>query len=296
MSKFRFYFILLIETVLFPFLLLGEELKKRVNFSSTPKQRNRLQADANKLKVCIHDWAGYNLERTKAFKNGKIIECGLKFQVDRLVNYMGEKQIKYEVTISDADVFGIDKYRNLPIVKVSNIGMDFGGYANFAEKLPEENVYVLLMNTSVEKTPVPFINEYIDFMEKNPDVGLLGISYSTKMYQTFIRNNFIPHVQSFFLLSTSSVLKEVITRNNGFVGKNVNYKRMLIRDGEIALSKVIKKLGYSLAIIGEDGRPFIFPKAMGLFNTEYKQWNMPKGDYRYSVSIPNKINEASNDF
>ena len=148
------------------------------------------------------------------------------------------------------------------------------------------------MNTSIEKTQTDFIDDYIAYMESNPSIGLLGISYSTKKFQTLIRNNFEPHVQSFFLMSTSHILKQVSKHNNGFPGKSIKHKRLLIREGEIKISSIIKRMGYSLAIIDEQGKPFIFPTSTNKY-LKHKMWGMPYGDYRYSVDTPNKINSIT---
>jgi len=288
----KFYLILIIEALFSPVLYLTEALKKLgllpVNYYYRTNT-NRQKANPNKLLVCIHDWAGYDLIRKKGFKNGKVIECGLSYQIDRFENYKGEKSIEYLVTISDFDKYPKEKYKGLNVKAVSNTGFDFSGYAHFVENLPNENCYVLLMNTSIEKTQTDFIDDYIAYMESNPSIGLLGISYSTKKFQTLIRNNFEPHVQSFFLLSTSDILKQVSKYNNGFPGKSIDHKRLLIREGEIKISSIIKRMGYSLAIIDEKGKSFIFPTSTNKY-LKYEMWKMPNGDYRYAVNTPNKIN------
>lgn len=290
----KFYLTIILEVMLFPFLVLIEEFKKKINLFPVTKIVKRDTANCNKLVICIHDWAGYDLKRLKKFKNNKEIECGLEYQINRLKSYKGKKELKYLITISDADKFDSRKYDNLPIQMVSNLGFDFSGYSYFIESLPKINTYVILMNSSVERSDEPFIDEYIQFMEDNPQVGLLGISYSTKIYQSLIRNNFTPHIQSFFLLSTVSVFKQIAAYNGSFPGKNISYKRLLIKEGEIKISKIVEKLGYSLAIIDENGKPYIFPKSKNVFKTHYKLWSMPKGDYRYHTQVPNKINTITN--
>ncbi len=288
----KFYLILIFEAIFSPVLYLIEVLKKLgllpVNYHFKANI-NRKEANADKLLVCIHDWAGYDLIRKKRFKNGKEIECGLSYQIERFINYKGEKSIEYLVTISDIEQHPKEKYEGINIKAVSNIGFDFSGYGDFVENLRDENCYILLMNTSVEKTQTDFIDDYIDYMESNPSIGLLGISYSTKKFQTLIRNNFEPHVQSFFLLTTSDILKQISIVNNGFPGKFIKHKRLLIREGELKISSIIKRMGYSLAIISENGQPFIFPTSTNKYS-KHKMWKMPYGDYRYAVDTPNKIN------
>ena len=121
-------------------------------------------------------------------------------------------------------------------------------------------------------------------MENNPDVGILGISYSTKMYQTLIRRNFTPHIQSFFLFTTIDVLNEIVENNQGhFPGENISNKRLLIRKGEIGLSTLALKLGYNLAVVfPTTGKPFKF--------VNQSQWDKPLGDIRLKIDCPNRIN------
>jgi len=292
----KFYCILILEILLSPILYLIEELKKAGYLPVNPGanlRTKRKKANANKLLVCIHDWAGYNITREKSFKNGKKIKCGLKYQIERFANYKGTKTVDYLLTISGIDDTNTKKYQGLKFKSVSNIGLDFSGYSYFAENLPEENCYVLLMNTSVESSQDDFIDDYISFMESNPSIGLLGISYSTKMYQTIIKNNFNPHIQSFFLMTTSDILKQINKYNNGFPGEKIDYKRLLIREGEIGISKIIERLGYSLCVIDEHGKPFILPTSQKKFFNSNKLWPMPYGDYRYAVKTPNKINKMT---
>ena len=287
---FKFYFVLLGELLLLPILYLKEFLKRYISIPERADKK-RQTANYNKLVVGIHDWAGYELKRTKTINNISF-DCGLKFQLDRFANYKGTKDIKLSLTISGEPDNNYDKYNGLNITKVSNYGMDFRGYSQTIQnESDQENCYVLLMNSSVEAKQVDFIDQYIEFLENNPTVGLLGISYSSKIFQTLIRNNFTPHIQSFFLITTLNVLKEVISHNKGeFPGQDIIHKRLLIRFGEVRLSRIISDLGYQLAVITDQGKPFIFPKTKGLLNTAYQQWKQPKGEYRFHTKHPNRIN------
>ncbi len=286
----KFYLTLFAEVIFFPFFFIAEELKKRFNLTPDKKYSVRTKANSNKLMIVIHDWAGYNLKRFKKFKNNKQIECGLEYQIARLDQYKGKKDVQQLVTISGADKFNTGKYGNLKIHEVPDAGLDFSGYSYAVKNLSDENAYLLLMNTSVERSEVNFIDDYISFMEDNPHVGLLGISYSTKVYQSLIRNNFAPHIQSFFLLSTMAVFKQIESYAGSFPGEGISYKRLLIREGEVKISQIVKKLGYALAIIDESGKPYIFPEKGSFSDTPYKKWTLPMGDYRYHVDTPNKIN------
>ena len=169
------------------------------------------------------------------------------------------------------------------LISVSNVGLDFSGYASFFDRIKDlPNSYVILSNSSVNAIQTDFIDSYIEYMDANDDVGMLGISCCSKCYQTLIRNNFNPHLQSFFLLTTISVLREVVETNDGkFPGIGISNKRLLIREGEIKLSQKVLALGYNLAVVTKDG-PI-------KFNGVKNDWPMPLGDYRYYTNTPNAI-------
>lgn len=252
-------------------------------------KRKREPVKSSVVRVCVHEWGGYAMERKKIFSNTSKNICGLKYQLQRFSIYRKNGLVDLTVTMSD-----INKSNNLNEVKkncdhfipVSNIGMDFHGYSTFFKSIiDEDNCYVILTNSSVEKTQTDFLEGYIRYMNENPDVGMLGISYSTRMYHTLIRRNFIPHIQSFFVMTTLDVLKEIVSLNKGkFPGADAGYKRLLIRKGEIPLSRLVLKLGYRLAVVyPNDGIPFKF--------TDESHWTHPFDDLRLTCPKPSYISE-----
>lgn len=290
-----FYLILILEIIFWPILFLYEEFKKLNSylFLLLLKKRKlvfREKIDKDMISVCIHEWGGYEPVRQKILKNGSTFKCGLKFQLERFSNYCGRRELNITVTMSDAHLYNKKEFSGVNIIEVNNKGMDFSGYSTFLSSLSgTPNHYVILTNTSVEESQLNFIDEYIEFFEKNPNVGLLGISYSSKIFQSLIRNNFYPHAQSFFLLSTLDVLNKVVLVNNGFPGGKIDNKRLLIRLGEVRLSQIVLKLGYALAFVLEDEKPYIF-NIRNRFDNGYATWKLSKGDYRSIAKQPNKIN------
>lgn len=283
-----FYLALCCELLFSPFWYM-------YNFLNRGKEkmgyRNRSNIQSPIIYVETHEWAGYSFVREKTLKNGLRFSCGIEFQLERfrLERLNSIHEIDYTVTISDLekyplyDIISIRKRCNR-ILNVSNVGLDFSGYAAFFDTIKNKaNSYVILSNSSVNASMDIFLDDYIEYMENNLDVGMLGISYSTKVYQTLIRNNFNPHVQSFFLLTTIDVLKEVVEMNGGhFPGKNISDKRLLIREGEVGLSKFVLSLGYNLAVVyPETGVPFKFKSK--------SEWDKPLGDVRLTVEHPNRI-------
>ena len=292
-SKYKFYFILLLELLFLPFLYLNNFLK--YYFIKTNQKitslTERKPVKSELVSVCIHDWAGYDTKRTKYLKNGKSFLCGLDFQVDRFKSQMTKYKLNIFITISDNNKFNKNYNYPYPIKYVSNIGMDFSGYSDFYNNLKDkENQYIILTNSSVNFKQNNFLDDYIRYFEKNKNIGMLGISYNSKKYQTLIRNNFTPHLQTFFLLTTLDILNEVVKRNNNkFPGTGIVDKRLLIVDGEILLSNIVLELGYQLACVLEDGSVYAFD----IFcknNLGNKSWKIKDGDYRYNVLNPNSIN------
>lgn len=285
-----FGLVLIREFFLFPGLYIWEYSKRFKRKKSL--QRKRLSVVDTKVLVCIHEWGGYKARRIKTLKNGLQFECGLEYQLQRYRDYFNEGKIELTITLSDAlkKQYDFTDENWFSWVSVSNLGFDFSGYASFYNLIKNRsNSYVILSNSSVNFAQTDFLQGYIDYMTNNEDVGILGISYCTKCYQSFIRNNFRPHLQSFFLFTTIEVLKEIVTYNNGrFPGDGINYKYSLIRYGEIKLSEIAFKLGYSLAVVLEDGKPFKFSLR------DFEIWkNLPKGDMRLFIKEPNKINVIS---
>lgn len=281
-DKCRFYLILCVELILWPFLWLQQWFVCHYCVSSKVNLM-RSVVESRKVTVCVHEWGGYELVRKKTIKNGVTFECGLQAQLDRFSN---RDRFDLTITMSDSGLCkNLDYIKSrAKILEVDNVGMDFSGYNAFYQiQKNTPNAYLILTNSSVNIVRDDFIDEYILYMEHNPDVGALGVSYCTKMIQTLMRKNFTPHLQSFFLLTTTQVLNEVVALNKGrFPGCGIDHKLLLIHEGEIKISQLIQKLGYRLAVVNPlDGKPFKF--------TNYRDWSLPKGDIRQIVPEPNKI-------
>ena len=96
-------------------------------------------------------------------------------------------------------------------------------------------------------------------------------------------------MSSFFLLTTSEVLRELVKLNHGkFPGNGITHKLLLIRKGEVKLSQLVLRLGYKLGFVLNDGRVYTF-SSKGFLNNGYADWKLPFGDYRIHCDFPNKI-------
>lgn len=288
----RWWIYLGMEFIFYPVLFLAQFGQKYCRKFESFRQRKPVETPT--IYIEVHEWGGYPMVRYKKItKSIPEFECGLKYQLERFNNYTGYHFIDLTVTMSD-----FEKHSDLAFVKsqcadfipVSNAGMDFSGYEAFYEKIKmRPNSYVLLSNSSISSSQCDFLDSYIDYMEANPDVGILGISCCSKCYQTLIRNNFMPHLQSFFLLTTIEVLDQIVEQNGGsFPGSGIENKRLLIREGEIRFSQKALKLGYKLAVVA-DGVPVKFDNC-------YKNWSFPFGDYRCYTQTPNTIHPIHNKF
>lgn len=292
-NKLFFYLILFKELIFLPYFYLYEFINKRVILKKI-RLNKRIPVISNKVYIGIHEWGGYELTRSKQIKNIKPFTCGLYYQLERfkLMNNSIDKFVG--VTLSDAFRYSQKDYLSSNSdawFEVDNLGFDFSGYSYFHKEISKvDNAYVLLTNSSVNSSLDEFISGYIDYLENNLDVGILGISACSIMQQSLIRNNFRPHIQSFFLLTTIDVLNQIVKANkNKFPGDGIDHKLYLIREGEIKISELALNLGYSLAVVLESGKVFKFNKT-DKTKTCFQQWkNLPKGDMRVYMKEPNKI-------
>ncbi|ROI02660.1 hypothetical protein EGI16_13645 [Chryseobacterium sp. G0240] len=290
----KFYVTLLFELIAFPILYTKNFILNKLS-SKIYKRHNKLRQTIQSptILVNIHEWGGYPLKRKKSVSSIPQFECGLQYQLQRF-NYAKKRlPLLINVTISD-----IEKCSDIDYIKkntdnidsVDNKGMDFSGYSSFYEKIKDkENAYVILSNTSVNAIQEDFLDSHIQYMEDHPEVGMLGVSYCTKIIQTFVRNNFTPHLQSFYILTTIDVLREVVKLNGEFPGIGINHKLLLIRNGEIKLSTLVLKLNYNLAVVQENGKVYQFGRNT-FFDNSFNAWKLHFGDVRVISKKPNRIN------
>jgi len=261
----------------------------------------------NQINFVVHEWAGYPLERIKQIKHHlPSFPCGLKNQIDSLIDYNTKfksmRKVSYNLSITDLNIDYLQNINkegvNIEMFKIyskNNLGMDIGGYSNVIKQLvnTKDNELFFLINTSVSGNYGEKLEEYIKAFERYPNLGLLGISYSTKVYQTLIRNNFTPHVQSFFLVARSSALAKLLsTNNNEFPGEFEINKLALIRFGEARITSKIQKLGYDVGVVEPDGKLHFIPKRV-FFNNGYNSWKLPHGDRRLSNGAPNFVHQLN---
>ena len=132
----RIKFVLMILTE--PFVYYPRQLAGRLGIIDLKSlyygRRKRVPIKSSLVRVCVHEWGGYALERKKLFsKNSKNI-CGLKYQLQRFSIYRKKGLVDLTVTMSDMsksnDLNEVKNYCD-HFIPVSNIGMDFRGYSTF---------------------------------------------------------------------------------------------------------------------------------------------------------------------
>ncbi len=307
----KFWFVIFLEAIFAPFLYLYNSLKNWISLKYSSEENthgNEKGIKINHLVFVVHEWSGYPIERMKQLKPAIApFPCGLKTQIDSLVNFdskfRSELTADYYLTISDFNNSYKEMLINskLPIgmfeiIGVSNVGMDFAGYGHIVrEKInynPDELVF--LINSSVSGNYGDKLNDYVHYFEKNPNLGLLGISYCTKVNQSLIKNNFNPHLQSFFLVFRSDVLRALYEKNNNeFPGEFEVNKYSIIRFGEVKLTSLVMKLGYDVGVVEPDGEVFLFPRITKT-NNGYNSWKLGFGDRRFSNQRPNTVHAIQN--
>ena len=290
---------LILEFILFPILIFKNYwinfTKKNNKFNINQKKVFR-EPSASNIKLCIQDWVCYENIRFKSLKNGASYKCGLIGQEIKFISkkYSIKKNLFISGTKNEHELFFDDKIKNLKfenfnIQKTNNDLLDFSSYKFFYDSLDKNiNETLIFCNSSVStEFNFPIIDQYIDFFYENKDVGLMGISSNTRDQQSLIFNNFNPHIQTLFFITTTFVLRDIISKNNNlFPGEDSTpfNKYSIIQKGELCLSKLILKLGYSLAIVDQFGQVVKFNQINQ--NTNFHKWILPKSDMRISTMYP----------
>jgi glycosyltransferase involved in cell wall biosynthesis len=290
-----------LELIFFPFLFIYNFCK--LNFSFFNKVNN-FQYRERKIKeknifLCFQDWSNYPNRRYKMLKNMIWYKCGIT-NFDNLFK-SSKYDIKKYLYLSGNNSKKLDKIHikeKYETIFCKNDYYDFGSYSSFYNKHKTNNNILIFCNSSISNESTdPFIDSYLDYFLKNKDIGLLGISGNSKNYQSLLFNNFTPHLQSIFFITTVEVINLIISKNNNiFPGMNATRfnKYSIIKKGEVVLSKIVLDLGFNIAIVKSNGEIFKFKKDS--YVSMYKQWkkNYKLGDARlHSIkpSFPFKIIE-----
>lgn len=209
------------------------------------------------MKIILAEWGKYPLKREKVFGKN-IIKCGLLRILENMAKNPGGESFEVRIVITDCDDSTKLKYQSLMkeysfIERVSfrdNHGQDIGSY-NFAYQTLLKEDYsgnIIFMNSSV-RGPIKkdWLKDYLTLFHSDTQIGLCGITLNNQNYFSF-SNHYSPknpHVQSFFLLTNTRILKDVFPSGN-ISGFNKISKKALIKSGEIGISTAFLNKGYKI--------------------------------------------------
>lgn len=270
------------ELSLFPFIVIINYLRFNLNISYKKNKinyRKRLKRE-EEIKLCFQDWSNYKNTRYKLLKNLIWYKCGLenfnelfktnKFKIKKYIFISGDNNEKLEY---------FNKKKDVEIINSNNDYYDFSSYSLFYEMNKNKNKILIFCNSSISSEKIDnFLDGYLDYFKENKNLGMLGISGNSKNHQSLIFNNFTPHIQTIFFITTVEVLNKVVQINNNiFPGTDATKfnKYSIIQKGEIILSKKVLDLGYEIGIVKPDGNIFRFSK-----DSKYKMFKNWKSNYK----------------
>ena len=269
------------------------------------------------VRIILVEWAGYPLYREKVV-NGRIVRCGLGRVLENMRRHGPGLAVDISIIINGADdeaamdegaagresrpalapirrlvnrrrlATRMHKYERLPrqhpFIRAvhfrDNQGQDFGAYDLGYQLLRQEGYAgdVLFMNSSLSGPHEHgWLLKYRDQFHRHPNVGLCGIGLNS--HDTSDGDGpFAPHVQSYFLYTSMSVLERAVGPR--LFDADTRDKLDIIRRGEIGVSARVLNAGYSIT------SP-VFPEFA------YRRgapWAIPWGDLRYASGLNLPVN------
>ena len=286
---------LIYEFLLFPLLIIINHCKLNFNLGINNNLNNfKLRKRTKKeyeIKLCFQDWSNYKNIRYKLLKNLIWYKCGMnnfsdifktkKYNVKKYLFISGNNKQKLKELNLNTDI---------EVINSKNDYYDFSSYSLFYKMNKTKNSILIFCNSSISSEKIDnFLDGYIEYFKKNKNLGMLGISGNSKNHQSLIFNNFTPHIQTIFFMTTVEVLNKVVKINgNIFPGTDATKfnKYSIIQKGEIVLSKKVLDLGYEIGIVKADGDVFKFKKDKHyqMFNNWKKKYKL--GDARLHNTLP----------
>jgi hypothetical protein len=288
---------LFFETLFYPFLSLFWAGWNRYNHHlplPKIKKRTRQTREDEKAAICLHDWLGYPAERSKTLKNGLTFSCG-RAKILREISESKNK-ISYEliISLSGKGNYDFDVKPAATILRVENRGKDFRGYSLMLGEIIKSpgNPFIVLMNSSVSGGFYDgWLDDYCGALKNDRSIGLLGISTRAR-FPGLLKNHFVPHLQSFFLISTKEVFALILKNNNGMLpGADERNKYRLIQKGEIGLSLQVMKLGFAIASVN-NGTVHRF-SLQNRYGCNIHEWPFPLEDIRLTSAKERPPNSLS---
>jgi hypothetical protein len=235
------------------------------------------------------EWGHYPGMREK--KLGQtLVHCGLKRILDNLNRQPAGIEFQVILVINQCPWLKKKKYESMKsgfpfiekIIFRNNEGFDFGAYnAGYRHlKTIQYDGDVVLMNTGVSGPDEnKWLLKYHELFHSEKNIGLVGVTMNSNV--THLRETyFAPHVQSFFLYTSMTVLKEVVGEE--MPGSRERNKSEVILKGEIGLSQMILEKKYGITSL-------LFPNFVYY---EGAQWAIPEGDMRFIEEYKSKTNRV----
>ena len=238
-----------------------------------------------RVKIILMDWGGYPLYREKVIGQ-KVITCGIGPLLENMKKYKAGFPVDVILVINDAK--DRDTYRELQqkypfigqIIFRDNIGFDFGAYNAGWQCLKKANWGgdVVFMNSSARG---PYHKRWLLLYSRlfhSSGVGLCGATLNS--HRTNAQPKiFQPHVQSFFMYTSVTVLVKVFPGD--LPASNLTNRGDIVLNGEIGFSRAILDAGYGI-------RCKLF-KRFVYFNG--KPWTIVAGDTRYKEKFEKFANK-----
>ena len=204
------------------------------------------------IKIILVDWSKNALqsERNMGF-NWFFNKQGL---INLLQNMKAKKAYPIEIILVINDASLEHEYDYLThsfefidqiIYRKSNTGLDWGAYNEAYQRLKLENFEgtIILMNSAcLGPTHDDWLDVYLNLLNEDKNTGAVGASYNG--FAGSKSSEFLPHLQSYFLLTSMKILQSVFP--NELPYKETEMKRDIIYDGEIEFSTQILTSGYSI--------------------------------------------------
>lgn len=267
-----------------------------------------MQASDDRVKIILMEWAAYPPQRDKIVGK-QMVRCGIARILENMGRY--DAGLPHDVIVvinaagSAAQSAGgegsrgvvqrwrqrreqqqiterLHRYSELPhqypfvqtVCFRDNRGQDFGAY-DFGYQLLQGQGHhgdVLFMNSSLSGPHEQnWLAKYREQFYRHPNVGLCGIALNSHN-TSHEPSEFAPHVQSYFLYTNMSVLKNAVGKC--LLGEEADSadKLDIIQRGEIGVSQRVLQAGYGITSAAFPDFAYHHGGA----------WSIPTGDLRFS--------------
>lgn len=274
---------------------LSELLRRTV---ARKRRRVRTKGCSDTVAVVLIDWGRYPIVRSKTFLPDRPpIQCGLLPILQGMASHPAG--VRFFVLLVVNEPLELRVYEDLaasfPFVKTllrrDNVGMGHGAYAAGYEYLRQEGYVgeVAFMNTScVGPNSAGWLLKYQELFRSRPDIGLCGVTLNS--HDTDRTQQFMPHVQSYFVYTNTDIMDFVVASEGVFPGANiVTGVGDVVVGGEIRLSQAVLDAGYAITCAHPAFRKYCFRKSRWPILDDLA-WPCPRYDVRFQLEFEGSRN------